>query len=58
MPAHAKHAGAMLVIVNLEPTPLDGLADLVIPEKAGEAMAAVLSHVRKRNGVRGQQSVP
>jgi len=58
MPAHAKHAGATLVIVNLEPTPLDGLADLVIREKAGATMAAVLSHVRDRNGVHGHQQVP
>jgi NAD-dependent deacetylase len=58
MPAHAKHAGATLVIVNLEPTPLDGLADLVIREKAGATMAAVLSHVRDGNGVHGHQQVP
>jgi len=44
--------------VNLEPTPLDGLADLVIREKAGATMAAVLSHVRDRNGVHGHQQVP
>ena len=48
MPAHAKHAGATLAIVNLEPTPLDPQADLVIREKAGAAMAAVLEEVRAR----------
>jgi NAD-dependent deacetylase len=48
MPAHAKHAGATLAIVNLEPTPLDGQADLVIREKASVAMAAVLQEVRAR----------
>ncbi len=48
MPAHAKHAGATLAIVNLEPTPLDAQADLVVREKAGTAMAAVLEEVRAR----------
>jgi NAD-dependent deacetylase len=46
MPAHAKHAGATLVIVNLEPTPLDAQADLVIRDRAGTVMAAVLDGVR------------
>jgi NAD-dependent protein deacetylase/lipoamidase len=54
MPAHAKHAGATLAIVNLEPTKLDAQADLVIREKAGVAMAAVLETVRAR--ARGQAS--
>ena len=48
MPAHAKHAGARLVIVNLEPTPLDAWADLVVREKAGAVMAAVLEEVGAR----------
>jgi len=46
MPAHAKHAGATLAIVNLEATPLDAQADLVIRDKAGAVMAAVLDGVR------------
>jgi len=45
MPAHAKHGGATLVIVNLEPTPLDAQADLVIRDRAGRVMAAVLDGV-------------
>ncbi len=48
MPAHAKHAGATLAIVNLDPTPLDAQADLVIREKAGDAMAAVVEEMRAR----------
>lgn len=48
MPSHAKHAGATLVIVNLEPTPLDAQADLVIRERAGVAMAAVVEDARAR----------
>lgn len=45
MPEMAKEAGATLVIVNREPTPLDSLADLVIYGQAGEIMkkAAALS---------------
>ena len=46
MPAHAKHAGATLAIVNLEPTPLDAQADLVIREKTGTVMATVLAEIR------------
>ena len=46
LPIHAKRAGATLVIVNLEPTPLDGEADLVVRARASEVMAHVLDHVR------------
>jgi len=46
LPIHAKRAGATLVIVNLEPTPLDGEADLVLRARASEVMAHVLDHVR------------
>jgi NAD-dependent deacetylase len=46
VPIHAKRAGALLAIVNLEPTPLDGEADLVIRAAAGPVMAAVLDAVR------------
>ncbi len=48
VPRHAKRAGARLVIVNLEPTPLDGEADLVIRARAGVVMTAVLDHVSAR----------
>ena len=46
LPAHAKHAGATLVIVNLEPTPLDARADLVIRDQTAVAMTAVLAGLR------------
>lgn len=46
MPAHAKHAGAALVIVNLSPTPLDGQADVRIAGKAGEVMPAIVGRLR------------
>ncbi len=40
-PEMAKRAGAALVIVNKEPTPLDGIADLVIDDAIGAVMAGV-----------------
>lgn len=46
MPAHARHAGATLVIVNLTPTPYDAHAAVVVPGKAGEVMDAVLQRLR------------
>ena len=42
LPRQARRAGATLVIVNLEPTPLDREADLVIHARAGLVMGAVL----------------
>jgi NAD-dependent deacetylase len=53
LPAHAQHAGARLVIVNLEATPLDARADLVIRERTATTMAAVLAalgHAVPRQG--------
>lgn len=47
MPAHAKHAGARLVIVNLVPTPYDGQADLVVRGRAGEIMSTVLAMITR-----------
>ena len=38
----AREAGAHIVIVNLEPTPLDGLADTVFNAKAGEILPRLL----------------
>jgi NAD-dependent deacetylase len=46
MPAHAKAAGATLVIVNLTPTPSDAQAAVVIAGKAGPVMDAVLATMR------------
>ncbi|MBI1186089.1 MAG: NAD-dependent deacetylase, partial [Alphaproteobacteria bacterium] len=39
-PVIAKRAGATLAIVNREPTPLDGLADLVLHDEIAPAMRA------------------
>jgi NAD-dependent deacetylase len=48
VPAHARAAGARLAIVNLQPTPLDGQADLVLRAPAGPVMSAVVDEVRAR----------
>jgi len=42
-PAFAKENGARLVIVNREPTPLDGMADLVIHAEIGHVLSAFVS---------------
>jgi NAD-dependent deacetylase len=41
LPVMAKESGARLVIINREPTPLDGLADLVLRSAIGTCMEAV-----------------
>jgi NAD-dependent deacetylase len=42
LPELAKNAGAKLVIINRESTPLDRVADLVIQGEAGDVMSGVL----------------
>ena len=42
LPRIAKHDGAILIILNKTPTPLDSVADLVIREPIGRTMHAVL----------------
>jgi len=46
MPMIAKNAGARLVIVNYTSTDMDSMADVVIHEKAGVVMQAVLEAVK------------
>jgi NAD-dependent deacetylase len=41
-PELAKRAGARLVIVNLQETPLDPIADLVVREGIGAALGGAL----------------
>lgn len=43
MPAIAKRAGASLVIVNQDPTPLDDRADLVIRESASSVLSGAVA---------------
>jgi len=42
LPAMAKSAGAFVVEINPDPTPLSGLMDLSLREKAGSALVALL----------------
>jgi NAD-dependent deacetylase len=39
----AAGAGAQVVIVNAEPTPYDGLADVVVREPISEALPQILA---------------
>jgi NAD-dependent deacetylase len=41
-PAAAKENGAVLAIVNREPTPLDDIADLVVNDSIGDVMGAAI----------------
>jgi len=50
MPINAKQGGAKLVIINREPTPHDGYADVVLNGPAGEIMERVLAKVKKKIG--------
>jgi NAD-dependent deacetylase len=43
LPVHAARSGVPLVIVNDEPTPLDDLATLVVPGRAGEVLPAAVA---------------
>ena len=45
LPLVAKKSGANLLIVNRDRTPLDGIADLVIPGSAGEALPRIVVRV-------------
>jgi len=48
MPNHAKEAGARLVVVNLTPTRLDHLADVVLSAPAGPVLAEIVERVEAR----------
>ena len=54
MPLHARDAGATLAIVNLEPTPHDHRADLVIRGRAGEVMGEVVARLGALAAGKGQ----
>lgn len=47
VPAMAKRSGAKLCIVNLEPTGLDSVADVVVEGKAGEVLPRILDRVKE-----------
>jgi len=43
LPVRAVEAGAKLIIVNLQPTPCDRLATVLLRGKAGETMSALVA---------------
>lgn len=43
-PERAKRNGARLVILNREPTPFDGVADLVLHAEIGATLAAAVDN--------------
>lgn len=42
LPVVAKQHGALLAIINIDPTPLDDLADLVIHERASQVLSNII----------------
>jgi len=42
LPVIAKQNGAALIIINIDPTPLDGIADIVINKKASEILSNLI----------------
>ena len=47
LPAMAKQNGAFLAIINLSDTPCDSMCDLLIQEKAGTVMHAIINQLNK-----------
>jgi len=48
IPLAARESGARIVIVNLEPTTMDDMADVVIRSAAGRVLPRILEHVEAR----------
>ncbi len=46
MPLMAKESGAKLVIINLQPTPHDDFADVIINDKIGSVLPAIVQRAR------------
>jgi NAD-dependent deacetylase len=53
LPLVAQASGARLVIVNREPTPLDGIAEVVIHAQLGPTLSKIEDHRRRMAGVGG-----
>jgi NAD-dependent deacetylase len=49
MPVIAKRGGAKLVIINLDKTPHDHHADVVIAEKTGETLTSIISLIKEKS---------
>lgn len=50
LPVIAHERGARLIIINQSPTPLDGIADVVVRGGAGEALSGIVARIRKDQG--------
>lgn len=50
MPRYAVEFGARLIIVNRDPTDLDGAADVCLHEAAGEVMSQIIQRVKEKLG--------
>jgi NAD-dependent deacetylase len=48
MPLIAKDSGARLIIINMEPTPHDRYADLVIHKRTGEALPRIMAQAKAK----------
>jgi NAD-dependent deacetylase len=42
MPRIAKRNGAILAIINIDPTPLDDQADIIINDNAAKVLSAII----------------
>ena len=47
MPIYAKQKGAFLAIINLSKTPCDGMCDVLVQDKAGAVLEAVVEEVKR-----------
>ncbi len=44
LPELALRTGAFLAVLNAEPTPFDGAADVVVRDRLGEVLPALVDH--------------
>ncbi len=48
LPQQARQSGARLIIINLDPTPFDHLADVVLHAKTGEALPPIVAEAGRQ----------
>ncbi len=51
IPIFVKEMGGKVIIINMEPTELDYIADVIIQCKAGDAMTLLLKEIKDRLGI-------
>ena len=51
MPRYALQSGAKLIIINRDPTDLDGAADVCLHRAAGEVMSQIIQRVKEKLGL-------